>query len=145
MIYAIDAATDTQLGYLQVRRWSDNLPVPLRMIAVNPNPGLGSKIRLWLTSSSTEDNGLDNIISLTGDWPVMEQPYLGVNLPPSPERGLKFDPVTKAVIVASASANRVTILWDTPQTQQCLWPFSASSGLERSRGLYTIVHDFAAR
>ena len=75
----------------------------------------------------------------------MEQPYLGVNLPPSPERGLKFDPVTKAVIVASASANRVTILWDTPQTQQCLWPFIAPSGLERSRGLYTVVHDFAAR
>jgi DNA-binding beta-propeller fold protein YncE len=153
VIYAIDAATDTQLGYLQVRRWLDNLPVPVRMIAVNPNPGLGSKIRLWLTSSSTEDNGLDNIISLTGDWPYMEQPFLGVNLPPSPERGLKFDPTTKAVIVASASSNRVTILWDTPQTQQCLWPFIAPSGAsagaltnpERSDGLYTIVHDFSAK
>lgn len=151
VVYAIDAATDTQLGYLQVRRWSDNLPVPLRMLAVNPNPGLGSKIRLWLTSSSTEDNGLDNIISLTGDWPYMEQPYLGVNLPPSPERGLKFDPTTRAVIVASASSNRVTILWDTPATQQCLWPFIAPSGPERSErsersgGLYTIVHDFSAK
>jgi hypothetical protein len=136
-----------------VRRWLDNLPVPVRMIAVNPNPGLGSKIRLWLTSSSTEDNGLDNIISLTGDWPYMEQPFLGVNLPPSPERGLKFDPTTKAVIVASASSNRVTILWDTPQTQQCLWPFIAPSGAsvgaltspERSDGLYTVVHDFSAK
>jgi uncharacterized repeat protein (TIGR01451 family) len=150
VIYAIDAATDTQLGYLQIRRWSDNLPVPIRMIAVNPNPGLGSKIRLWLTSSSTEDNGLDNIISLTGDWPYMEQPYLGVNLPPSPERGLKFDPTTKAVIVASASSNRVTILWDTPQTQQCLWPFVAPGGApagpdRSSSGLYTVVHDFAAK
>jgi hypothetical protein len=126
--------------------------VPVRMIAVNPNPGLGSKIRLWLTSSSTEDNGLDNIISLTGDWPYMEQPYLGVNLPPSPERGLKFDPATRAVIVASASSNRVTILWDTPQTQQCLWPFIAPNGApsgpdrsERSSGLYTVVHDFASK
>jgi uncharacterized repeat protein (TIGR01451 family) len=153
VIYAIDAATDTQLGYLHIRRWSDNQPVPIRMIAVNPNPGLGSKIRLWLTSSSTEDNGLDNIISLTGDWPYMEQPFLGVNLPPSPERGLKFDPTTKAVIVASASANRVTILWDTPQTQQCLWPFIAPSGAlvgalsspERGNGLYTVVHDFTTK
>ncbi len=148
VVYAIDATTDTQLGYLQVRRWSDNLPVPIRMIAVNANPGLGSKIRLWLTSSSTEDNGLDNIISLTGDWPYMEQPYLGVNLPPSPERGLKFDPTTKAVIVASASSNRVTILWDTPATQQCLWPFIAPSGPERSErsgDLYTVVHDFNAK
>ncbi|HSD83961.1 MAG TPA: Calx-beta domain-containing protein, partial [Anaerolineae bacterium] len=153
VIYAIDANTDTQLGYLHIRRWSDNQPVPIRMIAVNPNPGLGSKIRLWLTSSSTEDNGLDNIISLTGDWPFMEQPFLGVNLPRSPERGLKFDPTTRAVIVASAASNLVTILWDTPQTQQCLWPFIAPSGAqagapsgpELGRGLYTVVHDFSAK
>ncbi len=157
VIYAIDANTDTQLGYLHIRRWSDNQPVPIRMIAVNPNPGLGSKIRLWLTSSSTEDNGLDNIISLTGDWPYMEQPFLGVNLPRSPERGLKFDPTTRAVIVASAASNLVTILWDTPQTQQCLWPFIAPSGVpssapfgapfgpDHSRGLYTVVHDFSAK
>ena len=78
IIYVIDAATDTQFGFFQVRRWSDNQPVPLRMIAVNPNPGLGTKIRLWLTSSSTEDNGLDNIISLTGNWPNLESPALGV-------------------------------------------------------------------
>lgn len=140
-IYVVDAATDTQLGSFQVRRWSDNQPVPLRMIAVNPNPGLGTKIRVWLTSSSTENNGLDNIISLTGNWPNLESPALGVNLPPSPERGLKFDPITKAVIVASASSNRVTILWDTPATQQCLRPFTSSRGPTRDTGLYVVVNE----
>jgi uncharacterized repeat protein (TIGR01451 family) len=144
-IYVIDAATDNQLGSFQVRRWSDNQPVPLRMIAVNPNPGLGTKIRLWLTSSSTEDYGLDNIISLTGNWPSLESPALGADLPPSPERGLRFDPASKYLFVASAAANRVTILRDTPETQQCLWPFVTPRGPARAAGtptagLYVVVN-----
>jgi YVTN family beta-propeller protein len=142
-IYVIDAATDTQLGSFQVRRWSDNQPVPLRMIAVNPNPGLGTKIRLWLTSSSTEENGLDNIISLTGNWPNLESPALGADLPPSPERGLRFDPVSKYLFVASASANRITILRDTPETQQCLWPFTPPRGPTRAGDLYVVVTNAA--
>jgi uncharacterized repeat protein (TIGR01451 family) len=139
-IYVIDAATDTQLGSFQVRRFSDNQPVPLRMIAVNPNPGLGTKIRLWLTSSSTEDYGLDNVISLTGNWPNLDSPALGADLPPSPERGLRFDPISKYLFVASAAANRVTILRDTPETQQCLWPFSAQRGPTNASGLYVVVN-----
>lgn len=139
-IYVVDAATDTQLGSFQVRRWSDNQPVPLRMIAVNPNPGLGTKIRVWLTSSSTEDNGLDNVISLTGNWPNLESPALGADLPPSPERGLRFDPVSNYLFVASASANRVTILRDTPETQQCLWPFTPPRGPTRAGDLYVVVN-----
>jgi DNA-binding beta-propeller fold protein YncE len=139
-IYVIDAATDAQLGSFQVRRWSDNQPVPLRMIAVNPNPGLGTKIRLWLTSSSTEDYGLDNIISLTGNWPNLDSPALGADLPPSPERGLRFDPASKYIFVASAAANRVTILRDTPETQQCLWPFVTPHGPMRAAGLYVVVN-----
>ena len=139
-IYVIDAATDTQLGSFQVRRWSDNQPVPLRMIAVNPNPGVGTKVRLWLTSSSTEDNGLDNVIALTGNWPNLESPALGADLPPSPERGIKFDPVNKYLFIASASANRVTILRDTPETQQCLWPFVEPHGPTRAGSLYVVVN-----
>jgi uncharacterized repeat protein (TIGR01451 family) len=139
-IYVIDAATDTQLGSFQVRRWSDNQPVPLRMIAVNPNPGLGTKIRLWLTSSSTEENGLDNIISLTGNWPNLESPALGADLPSSPERGLRFDPGRKYLFVASAAANRVTVLRDTPETQQCLWPFVTPQGLTHASGLFVVVN-----
>ena len=142
-IYVFDAATDTQLGSFQVRRWSDNQPVPLRMIAVNPNPGLGTKIRVWLTSSSTEENGLDNVISLTGNWPNLETPALGVNLPHSPERGLRFDPVNKYLFIASAASNRVTILRDTPQTQQCLWPFGPTSRLSRAGDLYVVVNQIA--
>jgi uncharacterized repeat protein (TIGR01451 family) len=139
-IYVIDAATDTQLGSFQVRRWSDNQPVPLRMIAVNPNPGVGTKVRLWLTSSSTEDNGLDNVISLTGNWPNLEPPALGADLPHSPERGIRFDPVNKYLFIASAASNRVTILRDTPETQQCLWPFVEPRGPTRATGLYVVVN-----
>jgi DNA-binding beta-propeller fold protein YncE len=139
-IYVIDAATDMQLGSFQVRRWSDNQPVPLRMIAVNPNPGLGTKIRVWLTSSSTELNGLDNVISLTGNWPNLEPPALGADLPHSPERGIRFDPVNKYLFIASAASNRVTILRDTPETQQCLWPFVEPHGPTRAAGLYVVVN-----
>ena len=138
-IYVINAATDTQLGSFQVRRWSDNQPVPLRMIAVNPNPGLGTKIRVWLTSSSTEINGLDNVISLTGNWPNLEPPALGADLPPSPERGIRFDLVNKYLFIASAASNKVTILRDTPETQQCLWPFVEPRGPTLS-SLYVVVN-----
>jgi hypothetical protein len=81
----------------------------------------------------------DNII-LTGNWPNLESPALGADLPRSPERGLRFDPINKYLFVASAAANRVTILRDTPETQQCLWPFVTPHGPSQAAGLYVVVN-----
>jgi uncharacterized repeat protein (TIGR01451 family) len=137
-IYAIDGATDTQLGYFQVISYITGDTVPLRMIDINPDPGLGGAIRLWATTSSTEDAGRDQLIAITGNWPAMDSPFRAADLPPSPERGLRFDPTTKYVIAASAASNVVNVLRDAPETFQCMWQLRPQSPEYK-----IVVHDFA--
>jgi DNA-binding beta-propeller fold protein YncE len=116
-VYAINGNTDLQdppNTALKITR-SNGQAIPLRMIAVNPSPDPTNpdKIRLWLTSSSTEANGLDQLISTTGEWDnggiTMTQPYLGTAMPPSPERGLRYDAATNKVFIASPAANLITV------------------------------------
>jgi uncharacterized repeat protein (TIGR01451 family) len=128
-VYAINGALDEQdppNKALKITR-SNGQAIPLRMIAVNPapDPGNPNAIRLWLTSSSTEQNGLDQLIAVTGEWITMSKPFLGIAMPPSPERGLRFDPTTNFVFVASASANRVTVVRD--DSVSCLNPLRPTS------------------
>lgn len=133
-VYAINGLTDLQdppNKALKITR-SNGKAIPLRMIAVNSAAENG-QIRLWLTSSSTEDTGLDQLIATTGQWELkptgeinMSKPFLGTAVPRSPERGLRYDPVTNQVFVASAAANLIMIFPDTPKTQQCMDPLRSA-------------------
>jgi DNA-binding beta-propeller fold protein YncE len=137
-VYVIDGATDEWLGDFQIVRSSDHKKVPLRMVAVNPN--VGSDTHLWLTSNSKmagEDlAGMDRLILVSGNWPIMGQPQAIEVAPPSLEGGLLADPASWFVFASSSELNLVTMVKDGKNLP---WlPLDTSPGVE---DLYTVVHD----
>jgi YVTN family beta-propeller protein len=60
-IVAIDGSTDTYLGWAQIMRLPAGQPVPLRMIAVNPNIGTSGHI---FATTAGSDGGWDKFLLL---------------------------------------------------------------------------------
>lgn len=145
-VYAIHGATDQPLGDFQVVRTTDYMPVPLRMIAVNPNATVDT-IHLWLTTSSGDwlntNRGLNRLILISGRWttsgPEMSQPHVAI-VDNYPEDGMLFDPGSRFVFAASAASNLVTVSQDN--VTLCPMLLATSANVEP---LITVVHSYGAR
>ena len=133
-LYAIDGASDTPIGDIQIVRAQDGRPVPLRQAAVNPSAG--SDTHLWLTSSRSDLWGMDRLILLSGNWPAMGQPR-AASVAPSPEGGLMFDPASWFVFASSPQSNLVSVSLDS--TSLCPTPLSLGADAER---VYTVVREY---
>lgn len=130
-VFAIDGATDTALGDIQIVRTSDSTPVPLRMVGVNPSVGTGT--HLWLTSSEADDGeglaGMDRLILLSfssAAWPPAVAAPLAMAIGQSSWDGLVVDPDWGRVFVSSTGSNVVTAAQDTPAL--CAAPLGVSAG-----------------
>ena len=126
LVYAIDGATDTTLGAFKIVRAANppNKPVPLRMVAVNPNVGGGT--HLWLTSTSNDLFGLDRLMVLALDsWPPTQPVPMATAVAPSPMYGMTLDPASGKVFVSNFDSNRVTVSQD--MATLCSTPLSLSA------------------
>jgi len=130
-VFAIDGATDTWLGDIQIRRASDSTPVPLRMVSVNPSVGTNS--HLWLTSAEADGGenlaGMDRLILLSfnsADWPPAVAAPVAMAIGESSEDGLVVDPDWGRVFVSSTGSNVVTAAQDNPML--CPTPLNVSAG-----------------
>ena len=79
---------------------------------------------------------MNRLILLSGNWPALGQPH-ALEVMPSPESGLVFDPDSWRVFASSAASNGVTVSKDS--LQLCLTPLSLDTDVER---LYALVHEY---
>jgi uncharacterized repeat protein (TIGR01451 family) len=104
-------------------------PVPLRVIAVNPDIGpAGDGGHVWATTGMADGSEANQVLLIPKGWDGYfgyPSPYgLGAN----PTEGIAVDRVSDRVYVSSgSSAGTVTVLGDS--TDNCLVPFSADDGL----------------
>jgi DNA-binding beta-propeller fold protein YncE len=130
-VFAIDGATDTALGDIQIVRTSDSAPVPLRMVSVNPSVGTDS--HLWLTSSEADDGeglaGMDRLILLSfnsAGWPPAVAAPVAMAVGEASWDGLVVDPEWGRVFVSSSGSNVVTAAQDN--SMLCAAPLGVSDG-----------------
>ena len=127
-VFAIDGATDEALGDIQIVRASDDKPVPLRMVSVNPSVGTDS--HLWLTSSEVDEGeDVDHLILLSfnsAGWPPAVAAPVAMAIGQSPWDGLVVDPDWGRVFVSSTGSNVVTAAQDNPML--CATPLDVSGG-----------------
>jgi uncharacterized repeat protein (TIGR01451 family) len=143
-LYAIDGASDTTLGAIIIRTANPpNKPVPLRMVAVNPD--IGGTTHLWLTSASNDLFGLDRLIVLALDsWPPMQPVPMATAVAPSPMYGMTLDPVSGKVFVSNFDSNRVTASQDMATLCSTPLSLSASNADSDSEGWTVIVEDYGS-
>jgi DNA-binding beta-propeller fold protein YncE len=122
-VVVIDGATDTQLGYLDVKRGS-GMRVSLRVVAVNPD--VGDEGHLWLVTSS-EDGGSDQLLLIPNGWPTLGTP-LPLDIAPYPLDGILYDPGSGQVWVTSVGDGSVGVAQDGEPL--CDVPFSTGAEQE---------------
>jgi YVTN family beta-propeller protein len=107
-IVAIDGSSDTYLGWAQIKRLPGGQPVPLRMIAVNPD--IGSSGHIFATTAGS-DGGWDKFLLLAKGWPeYFARPY-ALDLQ-EPREGIAFDPAERLVYATSRAGNRLAVYED---------------------------------
>lgn len=145
LVYAIDGATDTTLGAFKIVRAANppNKPVPLRMVAVNPDIGGGT--HLWLTSATEDLFGLDRLMVLALDsWPPTQSVPMATAVARSPTFGLTLDPASGKVFVSNFDSNRVTVSQDMATLCSTPLSLSASKADAASEGWTVIVEDYGS-
>ena len=107
-IVAIDGRSDTYLGWAQIKRQPGGQPVPLRMIAVNPNIGTSGHI---FATTAASDGGWDKFLLLPEGWPAyFARPYaLGLK---EPREGIAFDPGRLQVYATSRAGSLLAVYQD---------------------------------
>jgi uncharacterized repeat protein (TIGR01451 family) len=145
LVYAIDGASDTTLGAIKIVRAANppDKPVPLRMVAVNPD--IGGTTHLWLTSASNDLFGLDRLIVLALDsWPPMPPMPMATVVAPSPMYGMTLDPTSGKVFVSNFDSNLVTVSQD--MATLCSTPLSlrAANADSDPVGWTVIVEDYGS-
>jgi uncharacterized repeat protein (TIGR01451 family) len=106
-ISIIDANTDTELGYLDIRR-DNSTRVPLRVIAVNP--GIGPEGHLLFVTSS-EDGGRDQVLLIPNGWPTLGRP-VPLDVASYPLEGIALDPNADRAWVTSVGSGLVSVVQD---------------------------------
>jgi len=103
-------------------------PVPLRVIAVNPDIGpSGDGGHLWVTTSTADGGEADQILLVPKGWDAFFSLPVPYDLDASPSEGVAVDRVTGRVYVTSgATPGIVTVLGD--DTETCLVPFGVGDG-----------------
>ena len=111
-IAVVDAAANTFLGWAEIRRLPNGEPVPLRMIAVNPN--IGSSGHVFVTTVAG-DGGWNKVLTLSKGWPeYFARAYaLDAN---SPQEGILIEGINKRVFVTARGSNKLLALQDGEPT-----------------------------
>ena len=123
-IVVIDGATDSFLGWAEIRRSPGGEPVPLRQITVNPNAG--SSGHVYVTTVAV-DGGWNKVLMLPKGWPEYFAAPYALNLN-NPQEGIAFDPVTARVFVTALGANSVAVYQDgSPACGPNFGPASAAT------------------
>ncbi|GAB4534845.1 MAG: hypothetical protein Kow0063_18380 [Anaerolineae bacterium] len=121
---------DQLLGWASFRRGFGDpaRPVPLRVIAVNPDigpPGDGG--HLWLTTSTADGSEADQVLLVPKGWDAFFSYPVAYDLDASPSGGIAVDRGADRVYITSgASPGTLTVLGDSSHT--CLVPFAAPEG-----------------
>jgi hypothetical protein len=143
-LYAIDSATDTPSPWaVKIVRAANppNKPVPLRMVAVNPD--IGGSTHLWLTSATEDLFGLDRLMVLALDsWPPASPGPMATAVASSPLYGLTLDPGTGLVFASNVSSNLVTASQD--MTTLCSTPLSLSAAKADSEDWTVILEAYGS-
>ncbi len=105
-------------------------PVPLRVIAVNPEigpPGDGG--HLWVTTSTADGSEANQALRIPKGWDGYFNYPAPYDVGENPSEGIIIDRDTDRVYVTSGTtAGTVTVLGDG--TDSCLVPFAADDGFE---------------
>lgn len=116
---------DQVLGWAAFRRGFGDpaRPVPLRVIAVNPDigpPGEGG--HLWTTTSSSDGSEADQALLIPKGWDGFFSWPLSYDIGANPSEGIAVDRARDwAYVSSSATPGTVTVLGDSTDT--CLVPF----------------------
>jgi YVTN family beta-propeller protein len=106
-IAVVDGATNTFLGWAEIRRMS-GAPAPLRMIAVNP--AIGSSGHIFVTTAGV-DGGWNKVLVLAKGWPEYFARAYALDLA-GPREGIAFDASTKRVFVTSRASGKLAVYLD---------------------------------
>jgi YVTN family beta-propeller protein len=124
-IVAIDGATDTYLGYATFQRgWDPNRPVPLRVLAFNPNFALSDGGHLWATTATGDGSEQDQALLIPKGWSSGWHYPIARDVGPNPREGIDIDLNTNRVYVTSEGDNTLSVFGDGEEF--CLLPFSLS-------------------
>lgn len=117
----IRGVPDQFLGWAAFNRGFGNprRPVPLRVIAVNPNLGpAGDGGHLWTTTTTTDGSEANQALFIPKGWGGYFHTPFVQNVGANPSEGIAIDRLTQRVYVASGSGlGTVTVLGD--QTALC--------------------------
>jgi YVTN family beta-propeller protein len=107
-IAVVNASSNTFLGWAEIRRLPKGQPVPLRMIAVNPN--IGSSGHIFVTTV-VGDGGWNKVLTLPKGWPeYFARPYaVDAN---TPREGIVIEGVNKRVFVTARGDNKLAVFQD---------------------------------
>jgi YVTN family beta-propeller protein len=107
-IAVIDGEGDTYEGHAKIRRMPGGEPVPLRMIAVNPN--IGTSGHIFATTAGV-DGGWNKLLLLPKGWPDRFGRAHALDLN-EPREGIVFEPSTDRVFVPSRRDDLVAAYLD---------------------------------
>jgi DNA-binding beta-propeller fold protein YncE len=104
-------------------------PVPMRVIAVNPNIGpAGNGGHVWTTTSTSYGSEANQALLIPKGWGGYFDYPLPREVGADPSEGIALDRTTNRVYVSSgASPGTVTVLGD--DTDPCVIPFVAEDGI----------------
>jgi YVTN family beta-propeller protein len=131
-IVAIDGAADAMLNWAAFHRGFNNpaRPVPLRVIAVNPDIGpSGDGGHVWATTSTADGSEADQALLIPKGWSAGLAWPVPAAVGTNPAEGIAVNRTTGYVYVTGGgAAGTVTVLADG--TQLCPIAFSAGGGIE---------------
>ena len=126
---------DQFLGWVALRRGFGDpaRPVPLRMVAINPELGpFGDGGHLWLTTTTADGSEADQLLLISKGWTAnfnLPAPY---DTTLHPAAGIVVDRLHSRVYVANGrTPGRITVVGDSPTT--CLVPFGVEVGFDLER------------
>jgi YVTN family beta-propeller protein len=132
-IAVIDGATDTLLGWAEVRRREPGAkPVPLRMIAVNPL--IGTSGHIYVTTAGV-DGGWNKLLLLPKGWPEYFARPRALDLD-EPREGIAFDPASYRVFVSSRADDLLAVYLDG---EPMCAPNFLTTGFQPSVGGYQLT------
>jgi YVTN family beta-propeller protein len=104
-------------------------PVPLRVIAVNPDIGpTGDGGHVWTTTAMADGSEANQVLLIPKGWEGYFDYPVPYDLGTNPSEGIVVDRVSDWVYVSGgSSAGTVTVLGDN--TDSCLVPFGVDDGL----------------
>ena len=107
-IAVVNGATNTFLGWAEIRRLDTGVGVPLRMITVDGV--IGSSGHVFVTTAAI-DGGQNKVLAMSKGWPEYFARAYALDLK-GPREGIAFEPSTKRVFVTSRATGKLAVYQD---------------------------------